>query len=93
MRWLTAPDEARQLLAIARIQDNLDFRAGMLKFMEDARDELLLKGVLLVSDIEYKQNQGRVQVLLDLIDLCKSSYDWALKAQAKAKTTNRRIEK
>lgn len=83
MRWLPVPTDPRRLISIARVQSNPDFRSGFLEYLVEMRTELSLKSADLKDDVEYRQNQGRLQTVIDLLDLCGNAHDWALKAQAK----------
>ena len=83
MRWLEVPTDPRRLITIARLQNNLDFRNGFLEYLVELRTELSLKSADLKDNIEYRQNQGRLQTVIDLLDLCGNAHGWALKAQAK----------
>ena len=83
MRWLPVPTDPRRLITIARLQNNADFRAGILEYLLELRTELSLKSADLIDRVEYRQNQGRLQSVIDLLDLCGNAHDWALKAQSK----------
>jgi len=83
MRWLPVPTDPRELIAIARLQSNTDFRAGFLEYLAVLRKELSLKSADLIDEVEYRQNQGRLQAVIDLLVLCEKAHEWALSAQAK----------
>lgn len=85
MKWLTAPTDPRQLMAVARIQNSLDFKTGFKDYLEKLKDELSLQAVSIVGEVEYRQNQGRLQVVIDLLSLCKNAHEWAMATQAKTK--------
>ena len=83
MRWLPEPTDPRRLITIARLQNNTDFQFGFREYLVDLRTELSLKSADLKDPVEYRQNQGRLQAVIDLLDLCGNAHEWALKAQAK----------
>jgi len=83
MKWLPVPTDPRRLITIARLQNNLDFQNGWKAYLNDVQKELFLKSLYLKGDIEYRQNQGRLQVITDLLTFCDNAHDWALKAQPK----------
>lgn len=83
MKWLPVPTDQRHLLIIARLQNNLDFRAGWRDYLIELKEELSLKSAMIKDDVEYRQNQGRLQAVIDLLTLCENAHDWALAAQAK----------
>lgn len=85
MKWLTAPTDPRQLMAVARLQNSLDFKTGFKDYLEELQKELSLQGVSIIADLEYRQNQGRLQVVIDLLTLCKNAHNWAMATQAKTK--------
>lgn len=85
MRWLTVPTDPRRLITVARLQNNTDFRAGFLEYLVELRTELSLKSADLKDEVEYRQNQGRLQAIIDLLVLCDKAHEWALAAQAKYK--------
>ena len=85
MRWLPVPTDPRRLITIARVQSNTDFRDGFRDYLVELRYELSLKSADLKDEVEYRQNQGRLQAVIDLLDLCGNAHEWALKAQAKKK--------
>ena len=83
MKWLPVPTDPRRLIAIARLQSNTDFRAGFREYFIELRTELSLKSADMKDDVEYRQNQGRLQAVIDLLVLCENSHDWAVAAQVK----------
>ena len=83
MRWLPVPTDPRRLITIARVQNSIDFQAGWKAYLADLRTELSFKSAELKDDVECRQNQGRLQAIIDLLKLCDNAHDWALKAQAK----------
>ena len=85
MKWLPVPTDPRRLITIARVQNNTDFRAGFLEYLVELRAELSIKSASIKDEIEYRQNQGRLQAVIDLLVLCEKAHEWALSAQAKAK--------
>ena len=85
MKWLPVPTDPRRLIAIARLQSNTDFRTGFRELFVDLRLELALKSATIKDEVEYRQNQGRLQTVIDLLVLCEKAHGWALSAQAKTK--------
>jgi len=85
MKWLTVPTDPRRLMSIARLQSNTDFRTGFRELFVDFRLELALKSATIKDEVEYRQNQGRLQTVIDLLVLCEKAHGWALSAQAKQK--------
>jgi len=85
MKWLPVPTDPRRLMSIARLQSNTDFRTGFRELFVDLRLELALKSATIKDEVEYRQNQGRLQSVIDLLVLCEKSHGWALSAQAKQK--------
>lgn len=83
MKWLPLPTGPRRLAVIARLQNNLDFRSGWREYLDELKAELSLKSAMIKDDVEYRQNQGRLQTVIDLLTLCENAHDWALAAQAK----------
>ena len=86
MKWLPVPTDPRRLMSIARLQSNTDFRTGFRELFVDLRLELALKSATIKDEVEYRQNQGRLQTVIDLLVLCEKAHGWALSAQAKQKT-------
>ena len=85
MKWLTPPTDPRRLMAVARLQNSLDFKAGWRDLLEEYQTELSLHSASIIDDREYRQNQGRLQVVMDLLSLCRNAHDWATATQAKTK--------
>ena len=85
MRWLPVPTDPRRLITIARLQSNTDFRTGFREYLVELRTELALKSATIKDEVEYRQNQGRLQAVIDLLVLCEKAHGWALSAQAKQK--------
>ena len=83
--WLKLQIEPRELIAIARVQNSLDFRAGFLSYLERLKTELSTLSAHVKDDVEIRLNQGRLQAIIDLLTLCKNAHGWALKDQAKNK--------
>ena len=84
MKWLPVPTDPRRLITIARVQNNVDFRAGFLEYLVELRTELSLKSAIIKDEVEYRQNQGRLQAVIDLLVLCDKAHSWALASQVKS---------
>jgi len=80
MKWLPVPTDPRRLITIARLQSNTDFRFGFRDLLVELRTELSLKSAEIKDEVEYRQNQGRLQTVIDLVVLCENAHDWALAA-------------
>ena len=83
MKWLPVPTDTRRLIMIARLKSDPDFQGGWRDYLVELRTDLSLKSAVLKDEVEYRQNQGRLQAVIDLLVLCDNAHDWALKAQAK----------
>ena len=85
MKWIKLESELREIIAIARLQNHLDFRSGWLSYLERLKTELSMQSAVINDDVQYRQNQGRLQVIIDLLTLCKNAHEWAVSKQPKPK--------